>query len=103
MLRFLITGGSQGIGAALVEQARGAGHDVVFTGRNERLIGGLAQATGARGVVADVSNGHDNERTVAECREIAAKGQRAFPQSCRSPRNATLSGHSSTMPSRTAC
>ncbi len=69
MLRFLITGGSQGIGAALVEQARSAGHEVVFTGRNERLIGGVAQATGARGVVADVSNGHDNERTVAECRE----------------------------------
>ena len=69
MLRFLITGGSQGIGAALVEQARSAGHEVVFTGRNERLIGGIAQATGARGVVADVANGHDNERTVAECRE----------------------------------
>ena len=36
--RFLITGGSQGIGAATVEAAREAGHDVVFTGRNQELI-----------------------------------------------------------------
>ena len=32
--RFLVTGGSQGIGAALVELAAKAGHQVVFTGRN---------------------------------------------------------------------
>ena len=36
--RFLVTGGSQGIGAAIVERARKAGHEVVFTGRNERRI-----------------------------------------------------------------
>jgi NAD(P)-dependent dehydrogenase (short-subunit alcohol dehydrogenase family) len=36
--RFLITGGSQGIGAALVERARKAGHDAVFTGRNTARI-----------------------------------------------------------------
>lgn len=30
--------GSQGIGAAMVELARKAGHQVVFTGRNERRI-----------------------------------------------------------------
>jgi NAD(P)-dependent dehydrogenase (short-subunit alcohol dehydrogenase family) len=29
--RFLVTGGSQGIGAALVQQARRAGHKVLFT------------------------------------------------------------------------
>ena len=45
--RFLITGGSQGIGAAIVEQARAAGHAVVFTGRNEQLIESLARKTGA--------------------------------------------------------
>ena len=33
--RFLVTGGSQGIGAAVVELASKAGHQVVFTGRNE--------------------------------------------------------------------
>jgi len=35
---FLVTGGSQGIGAAIVELACRAGHQVVFTGRNEQLI-----------------------------------------------------------------
>ena len=33
--RFLVTGGSQGIGAAIVEQARNAGQLVWFTGRNK--------------------------------------------------------------------
>jgi len=67
--RFLITGGSQGIGAAIVELARGAGHEVVFTGRNEELIETVAQKTGAHGVRADVSLGEDNARTVEACRE----------------------------------
>ena len=35
--RFLTTGGSQGIGAAIVGLAREAGHEVVFTGRNEDI------------------------------------------------------------------
>jgi 3-oxoacyl-[acyl-carrier protein] reductase len=68
-LRFLVTGGSQGIGAAVVEQARAAGHDVVFTGRNAALIEALAQKTGAHGLRADVSAGEDNARTVAACRD----------------------------------
>jgi 3-oxoacyl-[acyl-carrier protein] reductase len=65
--RFLITGGSQGIGAALVQQARAAGHAVVFTGRNARLLTELADSTGAHGVRADVARGDDNARVVAEC------------------------------------
>jgi 3-oxoacyl-[acyl-carrier protein] reductase len=65
--RFLITGGSQGIGAAVVELARKAGHQVVFTGRNAPLIDALAARTGAHGVRADVSVGADNARTVEEC------------------------------------
>ena len=52
--RFLVTGGSQGIGAAIVEQARHAGHQVVFTGRNEELIDAMARKTGAVGLLADV-------------------------------------------------
>jgi len=67
--RFLITGGSQGIGAAIVELARGAGHEVVFTGRNEELIETVARKTGAHGVRADVSVSDDNARTVEACRE----------------------------------
>ena len=65
--RFLITGGSQGIGAAVVRRARRAGHQVLFTGRNERLIAQLAEDTGAHGVRADVSMGDDNARTVDAC------------------------------------
>ena len=53
--RFLVTGGSQGIGAAIVEQARNAGHQVVFTGRNRELIDAMARRTGAVGLQADVS------------------------------------------------
>ena len=63
--RFVITGGSQGIGAALAAQARAAGHAVVFTGRNQGLIDGLAATTGAHGLKADVSVAADNARTVA--------------------------------------
>jgi 3-oxoacyl-[acyl-carrier protein] reductase len=67
--RFLITGGSQGIGAAIVELARKDGHDVVFTGRNEQLIAKVAEKSGAHGIRADVSVGDDNARTVEACRE----------------------------------
>ena len=65
--RFLITGGSQGIGAALVHHARRAGHSVVFTGRTDARIKAVAQATGADGIKADVSSDEDNERIVEHC------------------------------------
>ena len=67
--RFLITGGSQGIGAALVALARKQGHDVVFTGRNPALIEKVAGETGAVGLRADVSQAADNQRTVDACVE----------------------------------
>jgi 3-oxoacyl-[acyl-carrier protein] reductase len=67
--RFLVTGGSQGIGEAIVRLARQAGHEVVFTGRNEELIGQVAAATGALGIRADVSVGDDNARAVEACRQ----------------------------------
>jgi NADP-dependent 3-hydroxy acid dehydrogenase YdfG len=56
--------GSQGIGAAIVEQARNAGHQVVFTGRNKELIDAVARKTGAVGLLADVSVPDQNARTV---------------------------------------
>jgi 3-oxoacyl-[acyl-carrier protein] reductase len=68
--RYLITGGSQGIGAAIVTQARAAGHQVVFTGRNQSLIAALAKATGAHGMKADVAIDTDNARTVDECQAV---------------------------------
>ena len=67
--RFLITGGSQGIGAALVERAREAGHKVVFTGRDEERITQVADRTGAHGIRADVSKDDDNARTVEACQQ----------------------------------
>ena len=67
--RFLITGGSQGIGAAIVQAAKEAGDEVVFTGRNKELIAQVAQETGAHGLEADVSNGEDNARAVEACQE----------------------------------
>jgi 3-oxoacyl-[acyl-carrier protein] reductase len=67
--RFLITGGSQGIGAAIVELACRAGHKVVFTGRNEQRIETIARKTGAYGLQADVSVRDDNARTVNACTE----------------------------------
>ncbi len=67
--RFLVTGGSQGIGAAIVTLARAAGHDVVFTGRNEQLVAQVGRETGAHGLRADVSVGADNARTIEVCRE----------------------------------
>jgi len=65
--RFLVTGGSQGIGAAIVELAAKAGHQVVFTGRNDQFIDAVAKKTGAHGVKADVSRPDDNARTVDAC------------------------------------
>jgi 3-oxoacyl-[acyl-carrier protein] reductase len=70
--RFVITGGSQGIGAALVEQARAAGHQVTFTGRDRARVEALAAKTGAHGIVANVASGDDNQRTVDEA--LAAMG-----------------------------
>lgn len=67
--RFLITGGSQGIGEATVAAARAAGHNVVFTGRNQSLVGAVAEKTGAFGLRADVSAPEDNAKTVAACRD----------------------------------
>src|SRR5262245_13325369 len=67
--RFLVTGGSQGIGAAVVELARKAGHQVAFTGRNQELIDAVSRKTGAHGLRADVSKADDNARTVDFCAE----------------------------------
>jgi len=65
--RFLITGGSQGIGAALVARARTAGHSVVFTGRDTRAIARVAAETGAFGFVADIGKSDENALTVNAC------------------------------------
>ena len=68
-VRMLVTGGSQGIGAAIVELARSRGYHVVFTGRNDQPIETVARTTGAHGIRADVAVEADNARTVAACME----------------------------------
>ena len=65
--RFLVTGGSQGIGEAIVRLARQAGHEVAFTGRSRERVDTVARATGALGIAADVSSEDDNARTVQAC------------------------------------
>jgi 3-oxoacyl-[acyl-carrier protein] reductase len=65
--RVLITGGSQGIGEALVAHARRAGDQVVFTGRDRGRVEATARETGAHGVVADVAVDADNARVVQTC------------------------------------
>jgi 3-oxoacyl-[acyl-carrier protein] reductase len=67
--RFLVTGGSQGIGAAIVQAAREAGNEVVFTGRNQELLDKVTAETGAHGLQADVSIAEDNARSVEACKE----------------------------------
>ena len=62
--RFLITGGSQGIGAALVSLARAQGHEVVFTGRDRGRVDRVAAESGAIGLQVDVAVADDNRRTV---------------------------------------
>jgi 3-oxoacyl-[acyl-carrier protein] reductase len=53
----------------VVELATRAGHQVVFTGRNERLIETMARKTGAHGLHADVSMSGDNAGTIDVCME----------------------------------
>ena len=67
--RVLITGGSKGIGAALVGRMRDVGHEVVFTGRDDERITEVAQRSGAYGLRADMSVDDDNARVVDTCRE----------------------------------
>ena len=65
--RFLVTGASQGIGAALVSLACKQGHEVVFTGRDQGRIDSVAAESGAHGIRADVARADDNRRTVQTC------------------------------------
>ena len=65
--RLLITGASQGIGAALVSLAREQGHEVVFTGRDQGRIDSVAAESGAHGIRADVASPDDNQRTLETC------------------------------------
>jgi NADP-dependent 3-hydroxy acid dehydrogenase YdfG len=54
--RVLVTGGSSGIGAAMVEVFSESGAGVGFLGRDAERVGSVAATTGALGIVADVAD-----------------------------------------------
>lgn len=66
MSRVLVTGGSGGIGAALVRRLRAEGHEIVFTFcRGAERARQLEEATGARPL-------HYDQSSIASVREVAS-------------------------------
>ena len=62
----LVTGGTSGIGRAVVERLRGEGMAVAFTGRSEERGGAVAAATGATFIRADARDRAACDRSVDE-------------------------------------
>ena len=62
----LITGASDGIGAASVRQLAGRGHRLLITGRSKKKIEALALETGAKAFIADFTKLEDVRRLAAE-------------------------------------
>ncbi|HEY7197022.1 MAG TPA: SDR family oxidoreductase [Gaiellaceae bacterium] len=69
-LRALVTGGTSGIGAAIVERFRSDGAEVVFTGRDRSRGDEVAGRTGASFVAADVRDPDAVRASVREATEI---------------------------------
>ena len=55
-LRVAVTGGTSGLGLALVRELRSRRAEVVFTARGRERVEAVARETGAHGVVADVGD-----------------------------------------------
>ena len=67
MRNILITGGSRGIGAAMVRRFSRAGDQVFFTFLHDtEAAAALAEETGAAALRSDVSRGAETEKTVRE-------------------------------------
>jgi 2-hydroxycyclohexanecarboxyl-CoA dehydrogenase len=62
--RAFVTGGAQGIGAAIVRRLAADGADVVIADLDEQAARTLAAETGARAVVLDVADAHAARSTV---------------------------------------
>ena len=62
--KVLVTGGSHGIGEAVVRAMRKMDWPMMFTGRNEERLKQVADETGAHMLQADVSIPEDNQKTV---------------------------------------
>jgi NAD(P)-dependent dehydrogenase (short-subunit alcohol dehydrogenase family) len=63
-VRALVTGGTSGIGEAVVERLRADGAEVVFTGRSEERGRAVSERTGGVFVEADVTDGDAVKRSV---------------------------------------
>ena len=58
-LRVAVTGGTSGLGLALVRHLAERGAHVAFVARNAKTIGQIANETGAAGIVGDVGRKED--------------------------------------------
>jgi len=64
--RAVVTGGTSGLGLALVRALRSAGAEVAFVARTPARVAEVARETGATGIVADVANKRDVHRIALE-------------------------------------
>ena len=88
--RALVTGGTSGIGEAIVTRLAADGARVVFTGRDEQRGAAVAQRTGAEFVRADARDGRGRPRVGAGCGGAARRSRRRGSQRRRALRGDAL-------------
>ena len=74
-LRAVVTGGTSGLGLALVRALRAAGAEVAFVARSSERVAEVAHETGATGVVGDVASKEDIHRIALQVgASVGARG-----------------------------
>src|SRR5690349_17772336 len=71
--RAFVSGGTKGIGRAVVEELSALGAIVMFCARNASEVDEATKATGARGIVSDVTTGEGRGAIVAAIRDSHSK------------------------------